>query len=697
MKTIKAKVIILVVICSVVSSVICGGLSLMETGNISIQNAGRTMSTQSSRCSKEIDTTLSMVAQSVDMLAAVAEQSLGDLNKFQTDAGYVEEYTESLRTVALECANSTEGALTYYIRYNPEFTSPTSGIFASRDSSGAEFSQLEPTDFSIYDPDDVAHVGWYYIPIENGGPTWMDPYLNSNINVYMISYVVPIYKDGVSIGIVGMDIDFGSIEEIARTSTIYDTGESFILNSACQVMYHSGLEFGTALADANGGELAPLAAGLSDSQRTGTALQYEYNGVNKIAYYYDLENGMKFVLAAPVREMNAEARGILKMILLAVLIAVILSVLIGLILSTRIVSPIKKVTSIIEQIAKLNLKRDERIDRLAKMKDETGEMARAVKEMGERLNAMVAQIDTTGKIVYGNARDLKSSSQVVSGMCNDNSATMQQLATAMEEAAFTFEDISRDIVTVNENTKVIMDLSKNGEVSSRDILARAESLSSTTLDASRRTQTMYEQVKKDAAAAMEKSKAVEKINELTDTILQISSQTNLLALNASIEAARAGEAGRGFAVVADEIGSLASQSQNTVKDINSIIAEVHEAVSSMSGCLRSLTEFLEKAVLNDYGEFMKVSEQYAQDAGNYESSMKEVNGAVQALGDAIEGITESIEGISQMVTEAADEISQVAGKTTEIVKHMSDEENMIEANNDNAEKLEEIVGNFTVD
>ena len=72
MRSIKTKVIILVVISSVVSSAICGGLSLMETGNISIQNAGRTMATQTSRCSKEIDTTLGMVAQSVDMMAAIA-------------------------------------------------------------------------------------------------------------------------------------------------------------------------------------------------------------------------------------------------------------------------------------------------------------------------------------------------------------------------------------------------------------------------------------------------------------------------------------------------------------------------------------------------------------------------------------------------------------------------------------------------
>jgi len=72
----------------------------------------------------------------------------------------------------------------------------------------AEFKSLTPTDFSSYDKDDLEHVGWYYIPVNNGKPTWMEPYLNSNINVYMISYVVPIVIDNVKVGIVGMDIDF---------------------------------------------------------------------------------------------------------------------------------------------------------------------------------------------------------------------------------------------------------------------------------------------------------------------------------------------------------------------------------------------------------------------------------------------------------------------------------------------------------
>ena len=81
----------------------------------------------------------------------------------------------------------------------------------------------------------------------------MEPYLNSNIGVYMISYVIPIEVDGESIGIIGMDIDFSEFTDTIDSLSIFDSGYGFLVNESGKVMYHKDLEIGSNLADADSG------------------------------------------------------------------------------------------------------------------------------------------------------------------------------------------------------------------------------------------------------------------------------------------------------------------------------------------------------------------------------------------------------------------------------------------------------------
>lgn len=80
--------------------------------------------------------------------------------------------------------------------------------------------------------------------------TWMEPYLNSNIGVYMISYVIPIEVDGESIGIIGMDIDFSEFTDTIDSLSIFDSGYGFLLKNLVR-SYLKDLEIGSNLADAD--------------------------------------------------------------------------------------------------------------------------------------------------------------------------------------------------------------------------------------------------------------------------------------------------------------------------------------------------------------------------------------------------------------------------------------------------------------
>ena len=109
-------------------------------------------------------------------------EQLESLDRLKTDADYMEAYTSQLKSVAVTAANNTEGALAVYVRFNPDFSSPTSGLFWSRTTRNGSFQELVPTDFSTYSPSDTEHVGWYYIPVNNGTATWTVSY--THLDVY---------------------------------------------------------------------------------------------------------------------------------------------------------------------------------------------------------------------------------------------------------------------------------------------------------------------------------------------------------------------------------------------------------------------------------------------------------------------------------------------------------------------------------
>ena len=290
MRTLKAKIISVVLLCSVVTALLSGGLSIYEVSKATDSDSQQIMMDAAQKEKMKVNQTLSLIKGSVDSLASIALQQLTDFAKFKTDAQYVQSYTENLKPIAEQMANNTEGALTCYVRYNPEFTEPTSGMFLTRNDTESAFESVTPTDFSTFDPSDLEHVGWYYIPVNNGEPTWMDPYLNANINVYMISYVIPLFVNGESVGIVGMDIDFSLIQSQIEEITTFDTGYAFLTNSEDSVLYHKDMETGTDLKAEQ--SLKSLVSYMDSSDADKKIGAYEYKGVKRSALCETLNHGM---------------------------------------------------------------------------------------------------------------------------------------------------------------------------------------------------------------------------------------------------------------------------------------------------------------------------------------------------------------------------------------------------------------------
>jgi len=296
----RRKIVLIMILCMALSVSLVGALSVRTSRRIVNENAVQRLELLCQENQLRLDAVTDSIEQSVDVLASGVLGALDDPASFRSDADYVRRYSESLRSLLLTAAENTNGSMSVYLRFNPDITEPTSGLFLVRNKATGIFESQTPTDLSLYSPDYTEHVGWYYTPVRNGCPSWMPPYQNENINAYMISYVVPLYLNGTCYGIVGMDIDFDLLRRMVNGISIYDTGYAFLVDAGQNVIIHPSLDVYTPLNGIGDGSLARLFV----PEKLGvTHLEYEYGGVRKSATMAQLNNGMILVLSAPEREI----------------------------------------------------------------------------------------------------------------------------------------------------------------------------------------------------------------------------------------------------------------------------------------------------------------------------------------------------------------------------------------------------------
>lgn len=374
-----------------------------------------------------------------------------------------------------------------------------------------------------------------------------------------------------------------------------------------------------------------------------------------------------------IKHSNIRIEGTYVFDFILVFVDVIIIAILSIVIRKTVVKPAQKAKSDLDEIISgLKSGRGDLTLRVAdKTGDEIGQLAGGINQFIDVLQNLMIKIQNVSAELSDSVMLVREEAEASNINATNVSATTEQLAASMEEVSASLHELT---VGCGEMLDKISTINDNANVSAtrlQEVKAKAAERYKDAVSAKKKTISTFENIERGVVDAVEASKSVSQITELTNNILSIAAQTNLLALNASIEAARAGEAGKGFAVVADEIRQLADNSRETANSIQAISGQVIDAVTDLAGNATEMIRFVDEEVSTDYDNFVDIIGKYETDSDEASNSFSEFADMATDSVDTMTNMNDGINNISVRIEESTHAITNVAEEISKLVMAIS--------------------------
>ena len=310
-----------------------------------------------------------------------------------------------------------------------------------------------------------------------------------------------------------------------------------------------------------------------------------------------------------------------------------------------------------------------------------------IADLGNGINLFMDKLQEILKLIIENTNYMENVVAEVDGSVVKSNDSASDLSAMTEELSATMQDVGLSVNTINDNAdNILKDVeiiaTKSDDINqfSKEMKANAEKIESDARYNMVQTGEKVGNILDVLNKAIEDSKSVDQVNNLTNDILNISSQTNLLA-------ARAGEAGKGFAVVADEIRQLADSSRETANKIQSINSVVVAAVNNLSDNANNLVSYLQQTILPEFQTFVDGGVKYKENASYIENAMDEFVEKTDVLKKNMDEIAHSINTITTVVDDGAAGVNNAAISTQDLVEDIVNISNKMIENKSIAQNL----------
>jgi len=535
-----------------------------------------------------------------------------------------------------------------------------------------------------------------------GNRSVSDPLVSKVSNSVVLIYAVPIKVNNTVTGVLYVNRDGNELSNLTNDIRFGKSGTAFMINNKGTTIAHGDKnlvlnmdnDFENVKKDPGLNQLVELEKQMADGKSGGG--EYTYNGVTKYMGFAPVKGtNWSLAITAPNSEVMAKVNGLSVTMLVESIIFILIGIGITLILAFSISKPIKVASDYLNVVATGDFTGTVPA-KLLNMKDETGMLANAIKTMQQSIKNIVMKVADESSAVSEMLIDINSKMERLNKDIEGITATTEELSAGTEESASSTEEMNATSTEIEKAVESIAAKAQEGAITVSNENKITAEMKENAISSKENALEIYGKAKGDLQNAIEQSKAVNQISELSEAILEITSQTNLLALNAAIEAARAGEAGKGFAVVAEEIRKLAEGSKNTVSRIQEVTRVIYGAVNDLAASSGEIMEFIDKKVLKDYDYLVDSSEQYSYNSSRINDMVTDFSATSEELLASIQNMVKAIDEIAGAANEEAQGATDIAQGASEIMQMSDDVIKTAESAKEKSELLIKAVSSFRI-
>jgi len=301
---INHKIMVITIFSSILITLLVGLTSIITSMYVINKEASANLILLTQNKASIIEDAFRKIEISTNDLADYVEVSFSPQNFDKYGINYLKDYTELLVPIVKKFIVNTDKAMGCYFNFDPEIVKSNT-VYETwvydKIEIGEKFDIVMTEPVSNYYPVDKPELEWFYKPKMLGKSVWTNIYSDQTLFVLMISYIKPVYIKNKFIGIVGMDMSIEKLEKMIMSLQVYDTGYAFLLDKNFNIVVHKKYKTNKKLEEISKTLFNSLK--INSIKKPMGLINYHYDGIDKVACYKKLNNGLIFVIAVPKSEM----------------------------------------------------------------------------------------------------------------------------------------------------------------------------------------------------------------------------------------------------------------------------------------------------------------------------------------------------------------------------------------------------------